>query len=170
MAALLQMTYVGTPLLYYGGEAGMWGANDPDCRKPMLWDDLVYDQEFIGPDGERVGSQEVKFDRNLHAFYQAAIALRRETPVFNTGDFRWLGTDDDAGTLAFERREGKARAVVIFNRSEDPQTVRLAAPAGWPDAAVPARFVSDGGSAVLRRMGGELLVEMAPLSAAVFLP
>ena len=170
MAALLQMTYVGTPLLYYGGEAGMWGANDPDCRKPMLWDDLAYDQEFIGPDGERVGSQEVKFDRNLHAFYQAAIALRRETPVFNTGDFRWLGTDDDAGTLAFERREGKARAVVIFNRSEDPQTVRLAAPAGWPDAAVPARFVSDGGSAVLRRMGGELLVEMAPLSAAVFLP
>jgi hypothetical protein len=35
---------------------------------------------------------------------------------------------------------------------------------------VPARFVSDGGSAVLLRTGGEVLVEMAPLSAAVFLP
>ena len=48
--------------------------------------------------------------------------------------------------------------------------MRLAAPAEWPAAPVPARFVSDGGSAVLRRAGGELLVEMAPLTAAVFLP
>ena len=60
----------------------------------------------------------MKFDRNLHAFYREGIALRRETPVLNTGDFRWLGTDDAAGTLAFERSAGKARAVVIFNRSE----------------------------------------------------
>jgi glycosidase len=170
MAALLQMTYVGTPFIYYGGEAGMWGANDPDCRKPMLWDDLVYDPEFIGPDGKRVEPQEVKFDRNLHAFFQAGIAMRRDVPVLNTGDFRWLVIDDQTGTLAFERSEGNARAVVVFNRSEGPQTVRLAAPAGWPDGAVSARFVSDGGSAVLRRIGDELLVEMAPLSAAVFLP
>jgi hypothetical protein len=48
--------------------------------------------------------------------------------------------------------------------------VRLAAPDGWPDAAMSAAFVSDGGSAVLRRVGGELLSEMPPLSAAVFLP
>lgn len=170
MAVLLQMTYVGTPFLYYGGEAGMWGANDPDCRKPMLWDDLVYDPECLGPDGQRVEPQEVRFDRNLHAFYHAAIALRREIPVLNTGAFRWLGTDDAAGTLAFERGGGKASAVVVFNRSEDRQAVRLAAPEEWPDAVVPARFVSDGGSAMLRRMGGELRVEMAPLSAAVFLP
>ena len=170
MAVLLQMTYVGTPFIYYGGEAGMWGANDPDCRKPMLWDDFVYDPEFIGPDGKRVEPQEVKFDRNLHAFFQAGIAMRRDAPVLNTGDFRWLVMDDQAGTLAFERSEGNARAVVVFNRSEGPQTVRLAAPAGWPDGAVSARFVSDGGSAVLRRIGDELLVEMAPLSAAVFLP
>jgi hypothetical protein len=59
---------------------------------------------------------------------------------------------------------------VVFNRSEGVQTVRLAAPDGWPDAAVSAAFVSDGGSAVLRRVGGELLSEMPPLSVAVFLP
>jgi glycosidase len=170
MAAVLQMTYVGTPFVYYGGEAGMWGANDPDCRKPMVWDDLNYDAEFIGPDGRRVGPHAVKFDRDLHAFFRAAISLRRNTPVLNSGDFRWLSTDDAANTLAFERFDGKARAIVVFNRSEDVQTVRLAAPDGWPDAAVSAAFVSDGGSAVLRRVGGELLSEMPPLSAAVFLP
>jgi glycosidase len=170
MAAVLQMTYVGTPFVYYGGEAGMWGANDPDCRKPMVWDDLNYDAEFIGPDGRRVGPHEVKFDRDLHAFFRAAISLRRNTPVLNSGEFRWLSTDDAANTLAFERFDGKARAIVVFNRSEGVQTVRLAAPDGWPDAAVSADFVSDGGSAVLRRVGGELLSEMPPLSAAVFLP
>jgi glycosidase len=170
MAALLQMTYVGTPFIYYGGEAGMWGANDPDCRKPMLWDDLDYDPEFMGPDGKRIGPHEMKFDRDLHSFFKAAIALRRNTPVLNAGDFRWLAMDDAANTMAFERSGGRARAVVTFNRSESAQTVRFAAPDGWPEAAVPAAFVSDGSSAVLRRVGGELLVELAPLTAAVLLP
>ena len=170
MAALLQMTYAGTPFIYYGGEAGMWGANDPDCRKPMVWDDLTYDPEFIGPDGRRIGPHEVKFDRDLHAFFKAAIAMRRNTPALNAGDFRWLVTDDAANTLAFERSGGKSRAIVVFNRSDSPQTVRVEAPSGWPEAAVAAAFVSDGSPAVLRRVGGELLVEMAPLTAAVFLP
>lgn len=170
MAATLQITYVGTPFIFYGGEAGMWGANDPDCRKPMVWDDLDHDAEFTGPDGRRISRNEVKFDRGLHAFFKAAIALRRNTPVFNEGEFRWLLTDDAAGTLAFERTGGAARAVVVFNRSEAPQTVRLALPEGWPGAPVRACFVSDGGSAMARISDGALLVDMAPLTAAVFTP
>ena len=170
MAALLQMTYPGTPFIYYGSEAGMWGANDPDCRKPMLWDDLAYDPEFMGPDGQRVAPQEVKFDRNLHAFFRAAIALRRNTPALNLGGFRWLLKDDAAHTLGFSRTSGASTALVVFNRSESPQTVRLAAPDGWPDTSVPAVLVSDGGSAVLRRVEGEVLTELTPLSAAVFVP
>lgn len=170
MAATLQMTYVGTPFLYYGGEAGMWGANDPDCRKPMLWDDLSHDPEFAGPDGRRTTPQEVGFDPDLYAFFRAAIALRRGTPVLNKGTFRWLLADDTADTLAFERSEGGRSALVVFNRGETPQTVRLPAPAGWSDAPVHAAFVSDGGAAVLRRSGGELLADLPALSAAVFLP
>lgn len=170
MAGLLQMTYVGTPFIYYGSEVGMWGANDPDCRKPMVWDDLEYDPEFMGPDGRRMGPNEVKFDRNLHAFFKAAIALRRNTPVLASGDMRWVVKDDAANTLAFLRSDGAARALVVFNRSESAQTVRMAAPDGWPEAAVQAAFVSDGGSAEARRMDGELLVELAPLTGAAFLP
>jgi cyclomaltodextrinase len=170
MAATLQMTYVGTPFIYYGGEAGMWGANDPDCRKPMVWDDLAYDPEFMGPHGQRMGPNEVKFDRDLHAFFRAAIALRRSTPVLNAGAFRWLATDDTANTLAFLRSGGEARAVVVFNRSEGPQTIRFAAPEGWPEADVSAGFVSDGGSAVLRRAEGEVITDLTPLTAAVFVP
>jgi len=170
MAVVLQMTYVGTPFIYYGGEAGMWGANDPDCRKPMLWDDLDYDAEFTGPDGQRVGPHEVKFDRDLHAFFRAAIALRRNTPALHQGSFRWLAADDAANTLVFGRSDVQGTVVVAFNRSESPQTVRITAPSGWPDDAVQAGFVSDGGSAVMRRSGDELLADLAPLTAAVFLP
>ena len=43
MVVLLQMTYVGAPMVYYGDEAGMWGGDDPCDRWPMLWDDLQYD-------------------------------------------------------------------------------------------------------------------------------
>ncbi len=170
MAGLLQMTYVGAPFIYYGSEVGMWGANDPDCRKPMVWDDLDYDPEFMGPDGRRMGPNEVKFDRDLHAFFKAAIALRRNTPVLVSGDMRWLAKNDAANALAFLRSDGASRALVVFNRSESPQTVRMAAPDGWPEAAVPPAFVSDGGAAAARRMDGELLVELAPLTGAVFLP
>ena len=170
MAATLQVTYVGSPFIYYGDEAGMWGANDPDCRKPMLWDDLEYDAELMGPDGKRVGPNEVKFDRNLHAFFKAAIALRRGTPVLNAGDFKWLAIDDANGTLAFARSGGSARAVIVFNRSDSPQVVRFPVPEGWPEGDVAADFVSDGGSAVLRHSGTATSTELSPLTAAVFLP
>ena len=35
--SLFQMTYVGTPHIWYGDEVGMMGAHDPDCRRPFDW-------------------------------------------------------------------------------------------------------------------------------------
>ena len=48
---------VGTPVYFYrgprniwcGDEVGMWGADDPDTRKPMVWNDLKYDDEKTHP-------------------------------------------------------------------------------------------------------------------------
>lgn len=42
----LQFLSPGAPYLYYGDEVGMWGADDPDCRKPMIWADLHYTPEL----------------------------------------------------------------------------------------------------------------------------
>ncbi|MFZ0391402.1 MAG: glycoside hydrolase family 13 protein [Calditrichia bacterium] len=39
LVVLFQMTFPGSPLIYYGSEAGMWGAGDPDNRQPMVWPD-----------------------------------------------------------------------------------------------------------------------------------
>ena len=39
LALLFQMTYPGIPMLYYGDEIGMQGGADPDCRRPMIWEE-----------------------------------------------------------------------------------------------------------------------------------
>jgi len=45
LAAIFQMTYLGAPMIYYGDEAGIGGANDPCCRKPMVWEDTENKKE-----------------------------------------------------------------------------------------------------------------------------
>ena len=40
-----QFTFIGAPQIWNGEEVGMWGADDPDCRKPMVWDDITYEDE-----------------------------------------------------------------------------------------------------------------------------
>ena len=45
----IQMTLPGAPMIYYGDEAGMWGGDDPDCRKPMVWPDMKYEMEASHP-------------------------------------------------------------------------------------------------------------------------
>ena len=42
----MQMMLPATPIIYYGDEKGMWGADSPRNRKPMLWEDYEpYDPE-----------------------------------------------------------------------------------------------------------------------------
>ena len=42
----MQMMLPATPVIYYGDEKGMWGADSPRNRKPMLWEDYEpYDPE-----------------------------------------------------------------------------------------------------------------------------
>jgi glycosidase len=49
LVAFFQMTYLGAPFIYYGDEVGMTGANDPDCRKPMIWPDITFEDEIVHP-------------------------------------------------------------------------------------------------------------------------
>ena len=51
LVALFQFTWKGAPMIYYGTESGMWGADDPDDRKPMVWEDIDYENESHHPFG-----------------------------------------------------------------------------------------------------------------------
>ena len=68
LIAAFQILYRGAPMIYYGDEVGMWGADDPHDRKPMIWDDLVYDNEVINEQsGFKIGfgSYSVEQNKNL---------------------------------------------------------------------------------------------------------
>ena len=125
---VLQMTYVGAPMVYYGDEVGMWGANDPDDRKPMIWPDIAYEKERALPDGKlRPEAQvdEVWQDPELHAFYKKMIGIRNAHPALRTGSYRTLLADDAHSVFAFERRLGDEVIWVLLNNSEAERTVNL---------------------------------------------
>ncbi len=124
LTALIQMTYVGAPMVYYGDEVGMWGADDPTCRKPMLWEDL---QPYAQPDENFVMADQL-------AYYRRIIALRNAHPALRTGDFRTLLTDDAADVWAFLRREDQEQLVVILNASDEEHVVTVPLPGDAPGA------------------------------------
>lgn len=126
LMALFQMTYLGAPMIYYGDEAGMWGANDPCCRKPMVWDDLQYADEVYLPDGRlRPQPDKVAFDHDLHAHYRKLIRLRNQHLALQIGDFRTLVADDRAGVYAFSRNYDGQQVLVALNNSHLKQNIAI---------------------------------------------
>ena len=113
----LQFALPGAPLVYYGDEAGMWGGDDPDDRKPMVWPDRVYDDEAADPLGRPRRPDPVAFDHALFDFYRAAIALRQRDAVLRRGDLDALATAPRA--VAFERTLGDERRIIATNVGDD---------------------------------------------------
>lgn len=110
---LFQMTNVGAPMVYYGDEVGMWGANDPDCRKPMIWDDIQYEDT------------DVSINSDLFDFYKKAISIRRNNVSLNIGDFQTLITNDSENLYAFMRSSAKQKIVVVINNSDSDKVIQL---------------------------------------------
>ncbi len=124
LAALLQMTYVGAPMVYYGDEVGMWGGDDPNCRKPMLWEDL---QPYDRPDENYV-------HRDQLAHYQRVIALRNAHPALRTGTIQTLLTDDATDVWAFLRKDADEQLIVALNSTAQSHEVTIPLPASAPTA------------------------------------
>jgi cyclomaltodextrinase len=136
LLVFFQMTYLGAPMVYYGDEAGLWGANDPCCRKPMLWPGPAYEPEATHPDGTPRGDADpVAFDHDLHAWYRRAIAVRHAVPALRTGSVETLLADDAKQVLVHLRRAGEQLALVAINRSEQDQLVEMQVPVrtAWHD-------------------------------------
>jgi cyclomaltodextrinase len=118
LVALMQMTYVGAPMLYYGTEAGMWGGDDPCDRKPMIWPEFSYDPQLEDPAGKSRAPETVEFDNSLFGFYRAAIELRKRYPALRRGTIEFLQADDKAHFLAYQRADEKDTFLVGFNRGD----------------------------------------------------
>jgi cyclomaltodextrinase len=128
MILVQQFTYVGAPHVWNGDEVGMWGADDPDERKPMVWGDLRYDDEIAHPFGRPRKRDRVAPDTALFRVYKDLIALRKQhLRLFVDGTLNWLDTDDARGVLVYDRVLGDQRAIVAFNASDEPQEIFVGA-------------------------------------------
>ena len=123
LVALVQFTWDGAPMIYYGTEAGMWGADDPDGRMPMVWPDLVYDDQMANPTASRHEPSPVAFDSTLFGFYRELIRMRHENVPLRRGSTEIIWTDETRLTWAFRRTLGMESVVVLINRGDSTALV-----------------------------------------------
>jgi len=166
MVVLFQMTYEGAPVVYYGDEAGMWGAHDPDDRMPMVWQDMKFAPQTTDPRGKPRRPDDVNFDPALFGFYKSAIALRNAHPVLATGPVRFLNPNDKDGTLSMLRSGEDEDMVVAINRSDRAHLVRIADPLlNWTKPEV---MMSSGSKLpALTKIGSGWEMTVPPLTAVV---
>jgi len=122
-AVIFQMTYPGAPMIYYGTEVGMWGANDPCDRQPMLWDDIRYEPESHTIKG-RTRPRVRKPDQALFAFYRKAIAMRKTSAALRRGSFKWMAHANPR-VAVYERAHEGERIRVFLNAGTSAVTVNV---------------------------------------------
>lgn len=120
---IFQFTYIGTPYIYYGDEVGMWGADDPDCRKPMVWSDMKYEPEVAHALGYARTPDTVEVDIRLKNIYRSLISIRKQYPCLQTGSYRTVLCDDMMDIFIFERASGSDTIRVVFNLSGKKQMI-----------------------------------------------
>lgn len=119
MMIAFQFMSPGAPYIYYGDELGMWGADDPDCRKPMIWPDMKFETETAHPYGRRRAVSPVVADLELFRFYQSLIRLRRENAALRHGSLKWINLRSDERVIAFLRTLPDQQVLCLFNAEGD---------------------------------------------------
>jgi len=110
LAVFFQMTYPGSPTIYYGDEVGLGGGDDPFNRAPYPWADE--------------GGQP---DEALLADFKRLTKLRHDLPVLRHGSLSApLHVDEHVVVLA--RQDGAAWAVTATNNSRAARTVTIRLP------------------------------------------
>ncbi len=126
MLLVHQFTFIGAPHIWNGDEVGMWGADDPDCRKPVVWDDIKYEDERANFNPEKSRPVDVVSpDTALLSFYKKLILMRKENPVLVYGDLNFTIIDDQKMVLAYSRKMDNKEITVVFNRSDKIQNIIL---------------------------------------------
>jgi glycosidase len=163
MILVQQFTWVGAPHIWNGDEVGMWGADDPDPRKPLVWADLGYEDEVAGPFGREGRRDPVAPDLELLRVHKDVITLRKTNlRLFVDGSLDYLVVDDAQGVLVYERALEEERAVVAFNKMDEAASVTFELVQG-------SYRMAYGGGADLEVARGSVTLELAPRSALVWI-
>ncbi|MCF8412388.1 MAG: alpha-amylase [Melioribacteraceae bacterium] len=117
-----QFFYEGSPMIYYGDEVGMWGADDPHCRKPMLWSDLNFANEIIdGKSSFKKGFGEYTNNQNenLLNHYKQLIKVRKTNPALRNGTTKTEYIDHKKNIFAISRKNDSQTVIGFFNNGND---------------------------------------------------
>ena len=103
----------------------MWGATDPYCRKPMLWDEYMYDDEKNPSYINKGEVYEQKPDLELFGWYKKIIAIRNNNKVLVYGKFKELLVIDEQNIIGYERYDKKVSIITVINNSFEKQKVEF---------------------------------------------
>jgi len=121
----IQMTLPGAPMIYYGDEVGMWGGDDPDCRKPMVWKELNYESETAHPSGKYRPKDEVSFNTDLFNWYKKLITIRKENSSLSVGEIKFFLTEKNNNILGYKRNFENKTIWILVNNSEKQEAINL---------------------------------------------
>ncbi|MEL7001196.1 MAG: alpha-amylase family glycosyl hydrolase [Bacteroidota bacterium] len=117
LVALFQTSYIGAPMIYYGTESGMWGANDPDDRMPMNWEDIDFDLQKSHPFATERSEDDINFDQEIFNYYKNVFRLRREFESLRRGEIELIS---NVNPLMFKRTLGDEEVYFMFNNTDSP--------------------------------------------------
>ena len=96
LAAAFQLLMPGMPMVYYGDEYAMLGANDPDCRRGMYWDEEYQDKE-------------------MYNWYKKLMQVRKTHACIVEGEMIETIANDDEDTIVMIRKNGEETIAMLFN-------------------------------------------------------
>ncbi|HRI20052.1 MAG TPA: alpha-amylase family glycosyl hydrolase, partial [Panacibacter sp.] len=117
-------TSIGAPQIWNGEEMGMWGGDDPHPRKPLWWKEFTFQPETRNnfqpgkKTFDKVGFNQQQFD-----LYKKLINIRKNNPVFISGDISFLTAEGKM--LAYKRFNGKDEIIILFNAEADKRIFQL---------------------------------------------
>lgn len=117
LAIGILFTIPGAPHIFYGDEAGIWGADDPDCRKPMIWSEFKYDNEITHPKAKIRNADSVFFNKPIFNWYKKLIKIRKENIELSLGNLELIYSEKNV--LAFKRSYKNFSSLIIINNNDN---------------------------------------------------
>lgn len=165
MMLLHQFTFISAPHIWNGDERGMWGGDDPDCRKPIIWEDIDHRPQVFGPNGKQAKPTAVKPNLELLDYYRTLIALRKQRRELVGGELEFILANDNDMILAYRRKLEGRETIIAFNLSGQVKEVRLNEVSHLKTKVLGES--NSGSVAGLQQDGRTIQFELAPCSGVV---